>query len=423
MMYPAWLVPIGYVALLIAIWIFHDNWEKIKQFKIFDYTLLVGAVLFAMSMVAYYMKINAEYITAITGTVYPGQRMETGSFVLPDVFNYFQSFMYGFKDIGNASENSSFLCFFPIPLIAAGYQWIKDKRKDWFLSGMLSISIIFIIYCTIGFPESVSKITLFSYCPPTRIIPVLGLVEIYLLIRCLGIRKKEQKSFPVGASLLIGVITASLGWFYSEQKFSGYLLTGWAILAAAVIILVSVSVLAFRSSRQIMILEMFLVGVSVIVAFSIRPVSIGLDAIYSKPAAAKIQEICSEDETAKWLVCSDDFRTSGFVVACGASTLNSVNTYPNMELWEKLDIEHQYERVYNRYAHISVELVDEKTSFKLLHEDAFRLNLSYDDLDRIGCDYLFATKYLDGNSDDVILKIIYEENGCIIYKVVHKKSA
>ena len=419
-MYPPWIVPMGYVSLLFVIWMLHENWERLKKFRLFDYALLVGAFLFAGSMILYYFKINGEYLNSIMNTVYPGQRFETGGYYLPNIFTYFQGFMYGFKDLGNPCEISGFLCLFPIPLIAALYQWIRSKRKDWLMAGMLGISAVFLIFCTVGIPGWLAKITLLSNCQPTRVVHILGIVEVYLMIRCLGMASEEQKKFPIWLAVVISAATAAAGWAFSAVYYPDYLPAGWAVVAAAVVVAAGTSLLVMRKTGQKKILCLALSGISIITAMSIRPISIGLDAIFSKPAAEEIQRICQEDPDAKWMSCSNDVRASGFMVACGAPTVNSTNTYPNLELWEKLDKTHQYEEVYNRLAHISIELVHEETSFELIQDDYFILRLSYDDLDVMGCDYIFTTEEMESASEEFVFEEIYEEDGSYIYRIVSR---
>ena len=382
-LYPAWIVAMGYVAIIMVVWILHENWKQVKQFKVLDYILLLGAAVFAGSLIFSYLKVNNEYITAIMNTSYPGQRIENGGFSLPRIFTYYQSYMYGIKDIGNSSEASSFFSFFPIPFIMSVYQWIKTKCKDWFLAGMLGISVVYIIYCTVGIPEAMARVTMLSYCTPTRMIPILGLVEIFLLIRCLSIEGKEQKKYPFWMAILIGGVTTIICSIVSHNSYPGYVTGGWIVISVAIVFIIGVAIQIVRKQKEKRLLEFGLIGISLVTAFTIRPISIGLDAIFSKPVASEIQKICEEENT-KWIVRSDDFKVSGFLVACGAPTINSVNTYPNMELWKTLDPDDEYEDIYNRYAHVIVDFVQEKTSFELLYEDSIKINLSYDDLEKTG---------------------------------------
>ena len=61
---------------------------------------------------------------------------------------------------------------------------------------------------------------------------------------------------------------------------------------------------------------------------------------YEKPVAQQIEKFTKKDPDAKWIVLGGT-TISSFITMCGAKTINFVNFYPNMELWEKLDVNHQ----------------------------------------------------------------------------------
>ena len=156
--------------------------------------------------------------------------------------------------------------------------------------------------------------------------------------------------------------------------------------------------------------------ISVLTAIIIRPVSVGLDAIYSKPVAKAIENIVEDDKDGKWI--SSSWIESAYLVMCGAKTINSVNMYPNMELWMQLDPNGIYTDVYNRYAHISTDFTEQETSFELIAPDSIQLNLSYKDIDKIGVKYVFQTKALNVlETSYANFELIYNEGNVYIYKV------
>ena len=90
-----------------------------------------------------------------------------------------------------------------------------------------------------------------------------------------------------------------------------------------------------RKKMKELVLYSF-IAISILTSFYIRPLMKGLDAIYSKPVASAIQNVCNEDKNAKWATLGLGITLPAYNVACGAPTINSLNVYPNMELWEKL---------------------------------------------------------------------------------------
>ncbi|HEM5084111.1 TPA: hypothetical protein U1218_002223, partial [Streptococcus suis] len=87
-----------------------------------------------------------------------------------------------------------------------------------------------------------------------------------------------------------------------------------------------------------------------------------------------IKSITDYDKESKWIVDSIGYPLTNIPLVAGAPTLNSTNAYPNLELWKSLDTNGQYDEIYNRYAHVIIELTNsEETVFELLHPDAFKV--------------------------------------------------
>lgn len=70
-------------------------------------------------------------------------------------------------------------------------------------------------------------------------------------------------------------------------------------------------------------------------------------------------------------------------MAHGLPTINSVNAYPHMSLWGKIDPDGQYQDAYNRYAHIEVGAAS-STSFEVMQSDLIMVHLTADDLKTLG---------------------------------------
>ena len=154
----------------------------------------------------------------------------------------------------------------------------------------------------------------------------------------------------------------------------------------------------------------------VIAGLYINPVMVGLDVITSKPAAKEIQSIVADDPNGKWIAI-DSFYNQGFVLACGAPTINSTNYIPNYDLWSKLDPNREFEEVWNRYAHMIVKLIDDNASnFYLNFEDSMTIELSVKDIDKFGARYIFSQHEINGKWADY-LSLIYNEYDVWIYEV------
>ena len=141
------------------------------------------------------------------------------------------------------------------------------------------------------------------------------------------------------------------------------------------------------------------------------------DVIYSKPVAQKIIDI-NKKENPRWLSLYNTTQGDGFLIACGAKTVNSVNTVPYTELWRKLDKQKKYDYVYNRFCHVVIELTEKPTSFELLFMDSMVVHLNYRDLKTLDVQYLYSSYELKSGKG-ASLKKVYDHNGSYIYKVLN----
>lgn len=416
-LYPAWQVPLGYLFLVIAIWVIRKKWEELKTLNWKQWGLIIISLVASALLILSYFLDNIEYIQTIMKTAYPGDRRECGGFKIDKLFYYIQSPFYAYKDVGNASEAGVFFSFFPIPTLAAGYCWIKSKKKDWLVGGLLLISIPMLIYITAGLPETIADITLLSYSMPERVVDIIGYIQIYFIVILMS-RYAGERKFPIWIAAAVSAIVAGSAVFFSKQSYPEYL-SDFSVILMAGIISVGGIVLLFNVKKNIR--KVFCAGIviiSIITGIYIRPVSKGLDTIYAKPVAQQIEKIVEKDPDAKWIAL-DGTGNASFITMCGAKTINFVNFYPNMELWERLDVNHSYERIYNRYAHIDIDFVEGVTRFQEVSPDAIRIKLAYSDIEKTGAKYIFSQVPVESN-EKIGFSEIYCEDGCWIYEVIYK---
>lgn len=107
------------------------------------------------------------------------------------------------------------------------------------------------------------------------------------------------------------------------------------------------------------------------------------------------------------------------MAANGAKTINTTANYPNVELYKKLFEQNYLERdiefIYNRYAHIIVEITDEKTSLEYLGADGFKIYININDLEKINITYVVSDKKLNYKK----LREIYTEHNSYIYECIN----
>lgn len=416
-LYPAWQVPMSYLVLAIIIGFVHDSWEEIRKMSWKDYAIMGCALIFMVSLILSYVFGISEYIKTIMNTVYPGQRFETGGGGLHKLFYYFQAPFYAYKDVGNASEAGVFFSLFPIPMLMAAYLWIKSKRKDWITGGLLLVTMILTLYAIVPFPKIVASVTLLKNVTNIRVLDMIGLSQIYF-ISLIFSRLNEEKKLPRFVGLIIGIIGALAAGIISTGDYPGYLK---GIYCIGMLIMIAFFMYCLISESSMKVKRYFsgaCIAISIITCVVIRPISIGLDSVYSKPAAKAIENIVASDQEGKWI--SKGFVESAYLVMCGAKTINSVNIYPNMNFWSALDETGVYQEVYNRYAHIMTEFTDQDTTFELFSPDLFKLKLSYKDLEKTGVKYVFQTEPINvAQNPYVNFELLYNESNVYIYQVVY----
>lgn len=419
MLYPAWIVPMGYLCLIVLIWMIRESWEKIKGAKKWEWLIVVGAVIVCIVMVGAALLNQMEYLKSITATEYPGSRVDYGGFSLNKLFNYIPAFLFAYKDAGNPCEASSLISLFPLPIIIAVISLIKEKKKSVFTIAMLVYSVFLIIYTTVGLPAIIAKITLMTYSTRDRAVDILGYTQLVLLIWSiyrLGDCEKIKKIPAIIVSSMFGLVTV----YFANKYFPNYMGKMFLVVCTIVLIYVAFAILANVSVKVKNASCIVIIVFALITGVYIRPITKGTYAVDSKPLAKEIQSIVKTDKKSKWIAYGGGIVLSGFSVACGAPTINSVNTYPNMELWKKLDPSGQYNEVYNRYAHIDIDFTDSDTSMELLQADCMRIHLSYKDLVKTDVKYIVALVPLTSGNEYVDFEQLYSEDGSYIYKVIYK---
>lgn len=413
-LYPAWQVPAGYLFLVLLITLIVSKWEKIKAFDKKDWAIIAGCVLFMGSIIIAHFLSYTEYMTAISQTVYPGERVSAGGDYIGKLFNYIGSWLFAFKSVANASETGIIINLFPLPMILSVLYMIKTKKMNGLLTSLLCLSLFLTAYCYTGIPMWLSKITMMSSSIPGRAVDILALVQLYLLIVVAGHINEDNKCKRLPMYAITGACVLWAAYNYEMVRPSYF--NKYQLIAIVLVITFCFATWIARTSKYEKIVATTIVCViTIYTGFFVNPVMKGLDVIYTKPAAQAIMEIVKEEPKAKW-IATDSIATSGFTVACGAPTINSTNFIPNYDLWEKLDSDGEYEENWNRYAHFTIHLVEEDTVVNLPQEDTISVRLSYSDLEKIGVKYIFAVVPVSP-TDTVDLELIYNEAGSYIYKV------
>ena len=408
-LYPAWMVPLAYVYLALAIWVLSTHYGFVKIGKTDILTAILAGTVLAVSLgiIAY---ISKDTIVSVAKTVYPGKRVETGGGMWIENFYYVFNAFYpsvGYFGSKNACETSAFMSFFPMGIIM-GFSdvVIRAKRKvkqDLLAVLMLALSVLLLVYCGLGFPGFIAKITLFSQSPAYRCIPIVGFVEIILIVRSIAngyvydiYRKKPAVSAAV--SFAIAILAVTGGYVCTE----GYLGKKRCIIMCLILAIVFFGILNFEKFGKLT--GVVMVGLVLYSGATVNPVQKGLSTIYESELSGMIKKVVAEDPQALWAVDNMNNEMVNYPIMMGAPTVNSVNTYPVIERWSTIDKDNVYADIYNRYANIAISIVNdsEGTNFELIAADNFKVSMTPDDIKILEIDYILTDRELENFSQEDI---------------------
>lgn len=422
-LYPAWQIPLFYVFLALAIWIIIENRKNCKINKK-DIISIIIAILILCACMGYIFLKSHDTIKAITSTVYPGFRVSKGGYGEERFFSYPMNIFLPEKDLDlrtSTSESAVMFGLFPVGMIISIMAMIKNKKLDLPLILLGIVHIFLTLYMCAGFPEIISKLTLMSNTVPERAFIAIGFLDILILIRGITITEKAPKLW---IALLITAIAGSFIAIGCKIENRIYINKIMALEMCIMIAYLFFFCLRYKAKFGKLFLSLGIIVTMFFAGMRVNPIIKGTDMIYESGLIKEIQKINSIEE-GKWLVSDIGFPVANYVLMAGVPVINSTNTYPDMEKWKKLDKDGKYEEIYNRYAHINVEIKASEdefgNKFELRQPDTFAVYLLPEDLKTLDVKYVASTKILDPyNTENVKFELAGSSAGIVIYKVVYK---
>lgn len=416
--YPAWEIAFAYIYAIFFFWILIKNKDKLNFKLLLNLLLSIIVIGLLVGCVLYEAK---DAIPIIMNTAYPGKRVSIGGTGWQLLFTYFSSFSYSFIDMFNPCENSQFYHLFPIPLILGAYACFKKNvfknEKKILLRMMVVLSLLLLIWNIFELPVFISKITLLFLSTPQRSQVALGYLMILLLILIISESRNSLKlnnilSFIVSLTLTLFAAKINIDMFgiYLNQMY----------IAFISIFIFIISFMLLSNIKKFENYIIFLLSLLTIISgATVNPMSKGIDVMYDKPIAKFIQEEVKKNPDDKWLVISQHYLTPNYFIANGASTYNSVNIYPNLEWLKQFDTNNDDEEIYNRYAHIMIDITEDDSDFEIIQgADLLHLNIKNTDLYKTNATYIAVDKDFDEKLLDLYsYDLIYDELGFKVYKV------
>jgi len=358
-LYPAWMVPLAYLFAILFVWAVVTNFRAApRRLSDWLYPLLVLAIVGAM--MAYWYFQNRDAIAIVRGTVYPGQRQETGGGAFLNLFTYWRDLILPYIHTNNYSGGAVFPGFFPIGEILAIALLAKTRCKDGLLIALLCLNAFLIVYAGTGFPMWLAKITLLSYSHAWAVAIVSTGISLFILIRAL--------------SGWLDIAATSARNHATQRRFVEFL-KGRALTHA---------------------LPACLIAFALISGVPVNPLMRGISAVTGKPLYAELQRLQAEDPGA-WIAT---WPAGNYTIMAGAPTINSTNIIPALGRWEMLDPDHQHMDVYNRYAHVVIGFNTTKTTFSQPGE-IIGVDLAMTDLHALGVKYICLNDFGGNGPQDL----------------------
>ncbi len=423
-MYPSWMVPIGYLLLGLIIWVIIESFKK-DFFSKWDVLILVLIVAVFGMILGYVFYQSWDTIQILTHTAYPGARFEKGGDDWKKVTEYMMNIWIAFFDgdgnIANAPESAFFIDFFPLCYFLTVIVIVRDRIYDKLLIILSIVSIFLLLYCCIGYPGIICKISLLSNCQGHRVFQVWGITNLMMLFRAASLLNRNVNRV---FSIILVILVYAFGFYTSYKINLDYLKAhvgeGKRFLLVCII---TIAIFAFVSYLFMRINSRFS-NVAILVccivlacfsSFTVNPLRLGAGKITDAEIVDDIKNVVDNDKDAIWVVCGTDYPMINLPIVVGAKTINSTNIYPALERWMSLDQNGKSKDVYNRYAHINIYLKESGgPEFKLNSPDSFTLIVTLEDLKKMGVSYIIYPE--DYKVDSV--SEMYNANGLKIGKLV-----
>lgn len=411
--YPSWQIPFAYIFVLLAIWIFLKNRQDFSYSKK-DLLIFISYLLIFGIIMIHILSNSLETIKIILNTAYPGSLVYNGDGTLSSFIYYLPTIFFPVDQtniIPNVCEFSVFVDLFPVPLILSGIVLLYQKTKDKLLIGLLGLYAILVVFNLFQFPDLLIKLTLRSHIHRLHIF--IGFLGILILIRSLSdLKELGNKKLILSISLILSIVMVYLSTF----EFNAYYLSWMPVFAVVFYFILYASCFSASSKRNQRIFLICIISLCFLTGALVNPVDHGTDVVYESPFIKEVEKIVENDPNATWITMN---IPTDYIIPAGAKTINTVNTYPDLDKWQKLDVDNQSNEIYNRYAHIHMELQNNNTTyFELPQPDVFIVHLNVNDLEKLNISYIAVNGDIDNlSNDNVKFNEIYTKEGYKIYNV------
>lgn len=423
-LYPAWQLTYGYTLIPILIWII---WKNNKQYKMNykDMLIILAVIILSAAIGIRYYSLSKDVLYAVSNTDYPGERFILGGGGETTLFSYIYSVVFPYiNKLENPCELAGMYSLYPIPTIIAFIFMLRNKtrRKHFaFILPALIVSVLLSIWAFVPTNRIFAKITLLYMVPANRVVIPLGFMQIILMVYIMGNIEKEDviiKNVNIAKVLavILSIAIMMIAINTDKEEVMGNLKS---YVFGLILLVETYALFTINKDNSQKLLITVALPIALLSGITVNPVQKGISVITNKPVAKEVQKIVSEDpDNNLWL--SELFPD--YFLASGARVLNSVNTYPNFDMYktilkDKFEQE-EYRKIYNRYAHVYMQVTDKESTVELLYMDAVRIKVNAETIKELGVKYIIEREDIEKyETKNVDFEKIYDEDGIMIFKV------
>lgn len=432
-LYPAWMVPFFFIFALMGgarvyAYVKDRHTCSCLTLSLRDFIALIAFLAVSALGVAISFLSSSDVLAATSSTVYPGARFETGGNCVLEILNFGAPLLYAIESphVSNCCELAAVFSLFPLGTLFAGVLCLKGKASKR-IAPFVLLQLFFVVFCFVGFPEFLAKITLMSNVPAIRLLLPMGYLELFILFCAVATYSQNGKRYlcgylkPVLATCLASLLAIACAIGACILLDPGYLRALYVILIglACCVVVVSLLVIVFggKEDAAAVCVAIFLM-IAMIPGLCINPVQHGTSVITKTDLHDAVKGVLEEDADSLWAV-EGSWTVANLCAGYGAPTLNSTNAYPDLARWETIDTSGEYREVYNRYAHIVIKLSGDVSTFSLNGNDIFTLALSYEDLRILGIRYLVTANEYNMIEGGIGFSKVAQANGYSIYELCY----
>lgn len=348
---------------------------------------LLGFLLLSGAIADWYLD-SRELIANMTGTAYPGNRffhgggMQLGRMFVSNLFA--DRYVSHWDRYGNICESASFALLFPIGMVSGlGFaRGFKDRFQFFVFWGSLFYCFFVFCFLVFGFPDVLARYSLFSQVLTQRALGGMGLAS--TIATGLGVhaaitrprRNFNAKEFRSWMLPTVCGLAVGLSIYFVGRQVHADLGVRLSLVNRAAIFYFLAATLLFCGKRSV--LAVFAAAGFWSTGY-FNPLVIGGYSDLTQTSIARLMSKVAEDSPGSGWIGLGQSEIGNYIKILGHRTYSGIQFEPQNRLWSQLDSSQKFKDVYNRYAHVTVNVQSgsqNKPSFVLTAADCFSVWLN-----------------------------------------------